>query len=529
MHKFNTRNKLAIGCVAGLALVLSGCGDAPERNTRPEESTYANSIEATSDYDPEAHFDWAYRDSAPSWDPIKSTAGSNIVFFEPVYDRLLYEEVDGTIAPMLATDFSAAEDGSAFTLTLREGLTFSDGEPFDGDAVKFNLDRARAEGSTLASELAQVENVEVVDEHTVTLHLSGGVGPIPATLAARSGIMVSPAAADSGQLDSQPVGIGAYTVTNYVPGDKTEYEATPDYWDPDAQRVATMTFHVMTDDQTRLNALKSGELDGAEIPADQVDVLADDGFVPLVQSSARYTYFLLNAAKEPFDDPEVRTAINLAIDREGISQGLYGGYCTPQIHPFAEGSAGYSDKIGNGLDALPYDPEQAMTLLEDAGVTDLKFTIGAPNIASNTKLAEAIQEQLADVGIDAEVESAPTDAVVQKFVSDQSIEAITSIGSGVNDPDVPNSRYIKEDAYLNAGGVSYPDLIKYGDEGAAALEADDRRPAYEKYLESWISDPPHLIPICLTHESSVYTPQVSGVKQKANGYPDLRGVAVTDA
>ncbi|WP_134321665.1 ABC transporter substrate-binding protein [Cumulibacter soli] len=510
----------------GTSLLITGCGDAPEQSSGAENNEYGNSIEAADDFYPDAHFDWAYPEALSSWDPIESPSGNNIIFYKPVYDRLLHEGIDGDVTPMLATEYTASEDGKTLTLQLREGLAFSDGEPFNADAVKFNLDRARGEGSTLSGELTQVTSVDVVDEYTVELKLSGQIGPIPVTLSSRAGIMVSPAAAKSGTLATQPVGIGPYSVTQYVPGDKAEYEKTPDYWDPDAQRVASMTYYAMPDDQTRLNALKSGEIDAARVNADQMDGLATDNFTPLVQPSARYLYFMVNASQEPFDNPEVRKALNMAIDREAISQGLYDGYCTPQIHPFPETGPGYSKTIGDGLEEFPYDPEAAKKALEDAGVADLQISTTTSNITSNTKLAEAIQEQLSGVGIDMTIKPVPTAEMVQAFVVDQSVEAITSIATGINDPDVSNARYVKPDAYLNAGGTEYPDLNTYGDEGAASLNPRDRAPFYEKYLESWIETPPHLIPICMSHEASAYAPNVSGVSQRTNGYSDLRGVSI---
>ncbi|WP_134323605.1 ABC transporter substrate-binding protein [Cumulibacter soli] len=514
-----------ISCVA---LLLAGCGDAPEPSSDEETAEYAQTIELDENYNPDAHFDWSYPEFAASWDPIESLTGSDINFFEPVYDRLLREDVDGNVGPMLATEYSASEDGKVFTLTLQEGLKFTDGEPFNAEAVKFNIERAAGEDSKINGELGQVESVEVVDEYTVDIHVDGGIGSMPISLANRAGIMVSPKAAESGQLASEPIGIGPYVVTNFLPGDRAEYERTPDYWDPDAQRVASMTYYYMTDDQTRLNALRSGELDAARINPDEMKTLADDGYVPLSQPSALYIYFMVNAAIEPFDDPEIRRAINMSLDREAISQGLYDGYCTPQFHPFTETGPAYSEEIGDGLDEFPYDPEAAKKVFEDKGVTSLDITTEVVNVTIYQQFAEIVQDQLSEIGINLEIHAAPTSDIVQRFAIDKTSEAFTSISTGINDPDISNARYIKPDALFNAGSVEYPDLIKYGDEAASSLDPEVRRPAYEKYLESWIENPPHLMPICMIHLALAASDNVSGISQKANGYPDLRGVAITE-
>ncbi|WP_134323607.1 ABC transporter substrate-binding protein [Cumulibacter soli] len=518
--------KPLVGLVAA-SLLLAGCGDAPDKGTGAENNEYGNSIEVADDFNPDSHFTWAHTSFASTWDPIKSINGSDQNFYEPVYDRLLFEEQDGTVVPMLATEFTPSEDNKKLTLTLQEGLSFSDGAPFDAEAVKFNLDRVRGEGSNIAGELYQVDSVNIIDPLTIELELSGGIGSLPVALANRAGIMVSPEAAKAGDLESEPVGIGPYVTTDIAPGDSVDYALTEDYWDTDAQRVATMTYKYMPDDQTRLNALKSGELDGARVNADEMDILADAGLIPLVEPSSLFIYFMVNAGMEPFDNPEVRKALNMAIDREAISEGLYDGYCTPQVQPFPEGSVGYSEKVGDGLDVYGYDPEAAKQILEEEGVTELSVATATPNVTIYTKLSEVLQSELKDIGIDLTINSVPPAEMVQQFSVDQVTETFTSTATGINDPDVTNSRYISADSLFNPANVEYPDLQKYGDEGAATFDPAERKPAYEKYMDAWMETPPHLMPICMLHQSIAVADYVSGVSEKANGYPDLRGVAVS--
>ncbi|WP_134323609.1 ABC transporter substrate-binding protein [Cumulibacter soli] len=516
-----------IAATVGGSLLLAGCGEAPEESSASDTEDFGMAIELDENYDPNGHFDWGYTSFASTWDPIKSINGSDQNFYEPVYDRLLFEDVDGVIHPMLAEEFTPSDDGKTLTLKLRENLKFSDGAAFNAEAVKFNLDRARGEESKINGELYQVEDVEIVDEYTVDVHLSGSIGSLPVALANRAGIMVSPEAAKAGLLDTEPVGIGPYVTSEIVPGSNASYEKTPDYWDPDAQRVATMTYYYMVEDQTRINALKSGEVDGARINPDEMDVAADGGATPIVQPSSLFLYFMVSTAIEPFDNPEVRRAINMAIDREAISQGMYDGYCTPQIQPFPESSPGYSEKLGDGLDEFPYDPEAAKQILEEEGITEpIDIATAAPNVTIYTKFAEVIQDQLGEIGINIEIHALPPAEQVQEFAIDKVTETFTSVSTGINDPDVVNSRYVAPDSLFNAGSTEYPDLQKYGIEGASTLDPTERKPAYEKYMDAWVESPPHLIPVCTIHMASAYNSNVSGVGQKANGYPDLRGVAV---
>ncbi|MFV0535594.1 MAG: hypothetical protein ACK5MR_18395 [Cumulibacter sp.] len=103
---------------------------------------------------------------------------------------------------------------------------------------------------------------------------------------------------------------------------------------------------------------------------------------------------------------------------------------------------------------------------------------------------------------------------------------LTSVFSGINDPDVVNSRYVAPDSLFNAGSTEYPDLQKYGIAVASTLDPAERMPAYEKSMDARVESSPHLLPVCTIHMASAYNSNVSGVGQKANGYPDLRGRGV---
>src|SRR5690606_7901451 len=134
-------------------------------------------------------------------------------FLFPVYDRLVYSAPDGSLEPMLATDWAIAEDGSAIDMTLREGVTFHDGTPFNAEAVKANLDRAKtAEFSVLKPDLESLREIQVIGPNEVTLVIDGGAAPLLASLADRAGMMISPAAFDAPDLGQNPVGAGAYRV-----------------------------------------------------------------------------------------------------------------------------------------------------------------------------------------------------------------------------------------------------------------------------------------------------------------------------
>lgn len=525
-HAVRTRLRTS-AAITTVLLLAAGCGDAASTDNGDKATEeYPSGIELETDFDPDEHFDWAYVSFAPSWDPIESVTGGDISFFEPVYDRLLNQDENSQLIPMLAEEFTPAPDNKSVTLKLRQGLTFSDGTPFDAEAVKFNLERAKGAGSRISGEVAQIASVEVVDPHTVTVNVTGGLGSLLVALSARPGMMVSPTAAQAGTLPSAPVGIGPYVTTELNPGASATYVKSENYWDPDAQNVASMTYRLMTDDQARLNALVSGEIDGASLNPDQLPAAERAGMKVITKPSTVFVYVAVNNSAAPFDNPQVRKAVNMAIDREGISEGLYDGHCTPQIQPFPESSPGYSDKLGDGLDEFPYDPEEAKKILEENGATDLSVRMVVPNVSIYMKLAEVVQDELADVGITAEVAPVPPTQVVQEFGLEKTAQLVVSPFTGINDPDALLGRYLTEKALFNPGGGTNPDILTHGVEGASFVDPEDRTPAYEKMMDAWVEEPPHIMPICMVHLAAGFQPTVSGVYQADSGRSVNRGVAV---
>ena len=509
-------------------LLLAGCGGVPnDKNSDASKLPYQIALD--DGYDPNAEFRYGYNSFVNSWDPIESLNGGVLIFYAPVYDRLLWVDEDGNFEPMLATAYTPSADLTSMTLELREGLTFSDGTPFDAEAVKFNLDRSRAQGSTLAGELYQVKDVEVIDPLTVKINVDGGLSSLAAALASRPGIMVSPAAAQAGTLKATPTGIGPYVTTEIAPGDHVVYEKVDGYWDPDAQRVAKRTYRSISDDQTRFNALQAGELDGASLSPALVDNVRDAGLATTTRPSGLFLFLAFNTSVAPFDDPEVMKAINMAVDRKGISEGLYEGLCVPQIQPFAEGLAGYSKKVGDGLDVFPYDPGAAKKLLAKAGATDLKVSAVNSSVSIYTKFAEVVQADMKEIGIDFSLSTVAGAQLSEDFSIKKSADATPYIYAGLADPSGVVGSFLAPTAPFNPGGAQYDELLKLAKDGAAQVDPVERDVAYEKMIDAWVEAPPHVVPVCMIHLAAGFAKNVSGVLQTAGGITDLlRGVAVTN-
>lgn len=518
--------RIAVAASA-IALLLAGCGDAPDRKTAASSNgELPAKIELADNIDKDAHFSWAYTQYTTSWDPTKSVGGGDMSFYYPVYDRLLQLQPDASVAPMLVEDYTT--EGNTVTFKLREGLSYSDGTPFDAESVKFNLERAVATGSTIKAEVAQFQSAEVIDPLTLKVTVSYGLGAYLSAITARGGIMISPAAVQSGAIESGPAGIGPYVATAMAPGDRVDYERTPDYWDPEVQNVATMTYRLMLDDQTRYNAVLSGEVDGAFLNPNQIDAALETDLQVVSEPSTSFVYLMVNPKTEPFGDPKVREAMNYAVDRQAIADGLYDGYCSAGIQPWPETSPGYSEEIGDGLDVFPHDPEKAKEVLAEAGYPDgFEFSAVTTNITQYTALSEALQDQLKDAGITLNIEPVPTPQIIQKFVVDQSVPGNINPYTGFADPHGVMARHFLAGGTYGFGGIFDDETLKLVNEAASAVDNEERAPLYEQVMQKMIDTPPHLLSLCQVHLTSAFAPNVSNVEQLFSGTPTLRGVAIS--
>lgn len=520
------RLRFAITLTAG-SLLLAGCGSTPQRTAEAKDDAFPSSVDLDTDFDPNGHFSYAGAYAPSSFDPFTSASGLDQTYLAPIYDRLIYRAPDGTLEPMLATEWEPADDNLSLTLTLREGVTFTDGAPFNAQAVKTNIERYLQTTSKLKQELSQVTGVEVVDELTVQINVSDRLGSLPATLAARAGMMVSPQSIAAGNIASQPVGIGPYTATSVVPGTSVSLIKTKDYWDPDVQRVATMELIGVGESQTRYNALVSGELSAAETVPEQVGPAQDEDFQILSGPTPLFYFFGLNSAVEPFDDPQVRKAISMAIDREGIGDGLFEGYCKPQVQLWPENSDAYDEDFGDGLDEFPFDPDEAKKLLDDAGVApEQAFDAVLTNSSTSIKLAEIIQANLKEIGIDINVNPVPSGGIIENFSVTKAMPTTVSGYTGPPDAASVIDRNFAPKAPYNPSGEIYTTLNEIAAEGANTVDPAERKAAYSEYMAEFVEIVPHIIPICMAYRVIAYDDMVSNLHASSD-YVDLRGVAVS--
>lgn len=407
--------------------------------------------------------------------------GGGLPWLTPVYETLFQQVFGGdeTIQPMLATGYEI--DGLTVTITLRDDVTFTDGEPFDAAAVKANLERGQEIG--VRPEFAPIEAVTVIDDHTVEIALTKESPSFITDLATIPGMMISPAALDDPALDRNPVGTGpwVYDASESVEGEVHVYTINDMYWDPSAQGVERIEIYDIADQQARVNALKTGQIDHIVIDGTSADEVDADGNLGLVQRGygSSFGVPILDRAGtvvEAFGSQQVRQAMSLAIDREAFVDAVSFGRAIPTIQPAPPGHWAHNDEVHDTID---YDPDRARELMSEAGFPD-GFAFTMPSIPGFAASIEVLGEFWRDIGIEVEVEALEPGTLAGRSRTTDFPATMLLWRTG-SDMSLFVPTYLAEDATFNPFGVTpNPRVLELDAEGASSTDASERAPAYQE-------------------------------------------------
>lgn len=338
----------------------------------------------------------------PHLDPTSAAAGAiDSVLYSNVFEGLTRFMSDGSVVEGLAESWEISEDGTTYTFTLRDGVTFHDGTTMDAEDVKFTLDRARADDSVNAQKalFEGISEVTVVDPSTVEVNLSAPDGNFLFNMAWGDAVIVAPESIEG--IKQSPIGTGPFTFEEWVQGDRIELARNPDYWG-DAPALEAATFKFISDPTAAFAAMMAQDIDafaGFPAPENLPQFEADPRFQVLVGSTEGETILAMNNKLPPFDNVTVRQAVSHAIDRQAIIDGAMFGLGTPIGTHFAPHNPDYVDLTARSN----YDPEKSKTLLAEAGLPDgFTTTLKLPPSYAR-RGGEIIASQLRAVGIQTEI------------------------------------------------------------------------------------------------------------------------------
>ena len=343
---------------------------------------------------------------ADTLDPAGQTTTTISNIIRLIAQPLFITSPNGTIVPVLADSYNVSSNGTVYTIKLKKGIKFQDGEPLNSEAVKFTLERILDPNVKVPSRgnFLLIDHVEAVDEYTVNIYLKKPFAPFLGVLT--SAYIIAPNATKQlgDKIANNPAGIGTgpYMFKEWVKGDHITLVANPNYWNG-TPYFSQMIFKVVPDASTREAMLLSGDLDLIiQPPPSDLASLSSRGDVKVSWTiSTREMYIGINTQYGPLNDTRVRQALNYAIDKDSLIKYVLFGLGSPEdsiLPPFVLGHI--------AVGPYQYDPQKAKQLLAQAGYPNgFSVTLITPNgrYLFDTQVAETIAQYLRDIGIQVNV------------------------------------------------------------------------------------------------------------------------------
>ncbi|MDR2071604.1 MAG: ABC transporter substrate-binding protein, partial [Treponema sp.] len=480
---FSSLAKKPAACLLfGLSLFLPACvrsggkegADTPPLGRGPDSLIIAVASEP-------ATFDLHYAASM-----VEGWVGNNI------YDGLLFFDDQGNIEPLLAEDYRISPDGLTYTFRLRKGVKFHNGEELTSRDVAFTIEYGKSAPN--ASLLCgMIRDAALPDEYTIILTLKEPMASFLSEFAGNQfSIYNEKAVKEAENYGSFPVGTGAYRFTGRRAGVDLSFEAFSGYFRGEPP-IKHLVFRVIPDDFTAAVALETGEVDlimALSGPA-AVSLRDKDDIVVSSDPSARVNYVAMNTERPPFNDVNLRRAVNYALDRETIRGIVYEGggnvkdyMALPWMAAFAEPETRYA-----------YDPLRAAALAQEAGVSPEKSaeaTLIAA--ASSRQAAEIVRQNLAVLGINITLDILEFNAWIARYYRGD--YQIACGGHYMNIKDMNYLGLFYESANINQGNsarYSNPLVDELFAEGRRELETEKRRALYKRIADIVQDDAPYAV------------------------------------
>lgn len=465
-----------------------------------------------------------------------------------IYDRLVDIQVaeDGTssVEPSLAESWEISDDGLVYTFHLRKDVKFHNGNDLTAEDVAYTFNRLlTVEGATNTEFIDQIkgaaelydgtadklEGMEVVDDYTFKVTLKEAYSGFLACLSA-PGVSIydseaTEAAGDQFGLDpAVTVGTGPFKFSSWTLNDQIVLVANEDYW-RGASKLPGIVIKVVPDTETQTMMFESGELDLIDLDfvQDAVDHFME-AYPDQIVSGPRVgiTYFTMNQNKEPFNDVKVRKAVQMSIDRQAILDALYGGRGDVENGIFPHGLIGFNPD----LPAINYDPEAARALLTEAGYADgFTMEIGADGSASDTvtMALEIIKDQLAEVGINAEIKNYDESTWLDTRNAGDMGSFMSTWTADYNDPDNFIYTFFGSADKTRMRSINYPDteVMARVQTARTIVDNEERLAEYKALEEKIIQEDAAWVPMFSRQHLFAVSARTEGFKVSWNGLSDI--------
>lgn len=542
--QFKHLRTVAIAAVLAVGLALSGCSGTSGQAATAADVTGTPVKGQT--------ITWGIEKEPTTLNPQKNGSDAAVPIFRNIADSYLYLDENGDYTPWLAESYTQSDDLKTVDLTLRQGVTFSDGEAFNADAAIANFDYYKSpENTDVSTWLQYVDKWEKTGDYTVRFTLNTVYPGFLAALADTGTSPISPKSLkESKELETggKTVAlIGPYVISDYQQGSQLTLTARDDYqWTPEAiakkldssvttPYAKTLVFRFLPEASTRTGALTSGQVDIINgVPSQDIaQIKANSKFAydQVINSGTAYTLYF-NTTKAPFNDINVRRAFQLGADYKAIVESVYYGTGAYADQSFSPASSFYDQNFKG----LTFDKDKANQLLDQSGWTgrdadgyrtnasgqrlSISLYSDAPYVRdSRDVLNQAISSELKkNVGIEFTFKARDVGTVAETWTNNtndafdnsmSSLDISSSIDSAYLWKAKPNRVFLKED----------PKVLDYVQQGLAGKTADDRKQIYSELQDYIINQQAYILPLYYPRDNWAASTSVKGaVIDKSSGH-----------
>lgn len=511
---FNRAMSLVLA--AAMALSLAACGGNQENNGSGGGTAggYKNTLT------------WAQGADVTSLDPHQGKETPAVQVNTQIFDTLVTVDPEtNEVVPQIAESWEQTDD-QTYVFKIREGIKFHDGSDLTAEDVKFSLDRARS--SAAVSYIVNfIEEVTVDDDHTVTVKTTAPYAPTLRNLAIPFAAIVPKAVveADENAFIQNPVGSGPYKFVEWNHGDHVTLKAFDDYY-AGKPETENLIMKVIPETSQRTIALETGEVDLAYDLAvnDIPKVNSDDKLTVYEIPSLTCWYVSMNMNKKPFDNPKVREAMSMAIDRQTIIDTINAGSGQTADAIIAPAVFGY---YSTGV--KEYNPTKAKELLAEAGYPNgFSTTLWVNDNQSRIEMCQAMQAMLLEVGVQCNLEVLEFGSFISRTTAGD--HDLAYFGWTTSSGDADYSYYSLEHSTQQgaAGNRSFladPDVDKLIEEARSNTNEEERKELY-KELAIKLDEINNNIPVYYSSINVGANKKVEGFVMDANGYHSLEKVKV---
>ena len=398
------------------------------------------------------------------------------------------------VVPQVAESWTISEDGKTYVFKIREGVKFHNGREVTAEDVVFSWDRIFEIGQAGQgwAQLVEVDSYEATGEYEFTVKLKNASAVFLTNLPHWALVIIPEEEVDT--LGTHPISCGPYKFVEWEPGDHLTFVKFEDFWDKEmlTRLPDKIILLPITDEQTRISLLKTGDIDIAmQISARSMEEIDNTpGLHTIVAPfSTASENIVFNMTREPTNDKKLRQALAYAVDKEAILQTAYFGNGEVGCSAIPKGHWAYSE-----MDCPEYDPEKARQLLKEAGYEEGLVLLDRPYIyEGEDRVAQALQQSFKEAGVDLEIEMMEGSLWVDKvFYGDHDFTVSQAGYSSIPDPALIYRPIYGKGGADNFGLYENPRVEELLELGAKTLDREKRKEIYKELQEILLEDVPQI-------------------------------------